>query len=152
MWLCTLCGMDLCALLYFSWRAELKSTRNIFWIACFMQYWIQPLAKDVANVWANKYLVFWTSSVNRLSHQKKKKMHGLNSIASCCVNYEYRYSIFLLGPQTWPTSTRLFLHCNVLLVFLLFSPSLDSGFSHGRLNWKKPVAWKGKCAMFLFRV
>lgn len=80
----------------------------------------------------------------------KKKMHGLNSIASCCVNYEYRCSIFLLGPQTWPTSTRLFLHCNVLLVFLLFSPSLDSGFSHGRLNWKKPVAWKGKCAMFLF--
>lgn len=119
--------------------------------ACFMQYWIQPFAKDVANVWANKYLVFWISSVNRLSNREEKKMHGLNYIASCCVDSEYHCSIFLLGPWTWPPSTCLFCS-NVLLVFLLFSPSLDSGFSYGEVNWKKPSAWKGKCAMFLFRV
>lgn len=81
-----------------------------------------------------------------------EKMHGLNYIASCCVDYEYRCSIFLFRLPAWPTSTRPFLHCNVLLVFLPFSPSLDSGLSHCKTNWKKAMAWNGKCAMFLFRV
>lgn len=69
-------------------------------------------------------------------------MHGLNYIASSCVDSEYHCSIFLLGPWTWPPSTCLFLHCNVLLVFLLFSPSLDSGFRSRRGKLKETFGMK----------
>lgn len=42
----------------------------------------------------------------------REEMHGLCSSASCCVDYEYRCSIFLSGPQTWPiASTRPLVMC-----------------------------------------
>lgn len=140
--------MDLCTLLYFLCRSELEPTgkvRNCMFDAVGKNS--VPLAKDVANMWANKYLVFpkpWVSDIT-------SKMHDL--IILHHVTWAVNINV-LFFYQVSNHDRLLFLFfrkCKVFLVFLLFPPNMDWIFLFF-LALRKPKAWKGKRAMFMFRV